>query len=51
MNIPFATHDRPINDRDERTTTRALGFVTYIAPLLSGFSLGAGIGVLLWQLF
>ena len=33
------------------TEMPSLRFVTYIAPLLSGFALGAGIGVLLWQLF
>jgi hypothetical protein len=52
MNAAFAT-DRgraAMDPRDVRTKEGALRFVTFLAPLLSGFALGAGLGVLLWQL-
>ena len=32
------------------TETPALRFITLLAPMLGGFALGAGIGVLLWHL-
>jgi hypothetical protein len=53
MRAAFATHSghAASTRRDAHAKTHALRFVTFIAPLLSGFAIGAGLGVLLWQLF
>jgi len=33
------------------TEQRPRVIVNYLAPLLSGFAIGAGLGILLWHLF
>ena len=52
MNAAVATHSgqAATNDQDVRTEAHALRFATFLAPMLGGFALGAGIGVLLWNL-
>jgi hypothetical protein len=51
MSAAFAKGEEITRVQPANTSQRQRVIANYLAPLLSGFAVGAGLGILLWHLF